>query len=326
MRDPAEPAGLHILFVQGRKRAVHAVEVTHQTLHTGMGRLVLQVPRQAPAIGPFRRLCKLTPHEQQLLARVGPHQAVKRAQVGKLLPGVARHLAQQRTLAVHHLIVREGKHKVFAEGVHQPESQQVLVVVAVHRIQAHVVQRIVHPAHIPFEVKAQTAAGQVGRGRAAHAGKSGGLFGNHQRTGALHAHQVVEAAQKIHGFQVFAPAMAVGNPLARRTAVIAVKHGSHGIHPQAVNTKTLQPIKGVADQKVAHLGAAEVVDQRIPVLVETLFRVGIFVQVRAIEIGQSMGIAGEVRRHPIQNHTQPGRVRCVHKILKIFRAAKARRR
>ena len=222
--------------------------------------------------------------------------------------------------------MRERQHKVFAEGVHQPESQQVLVVAAVHRVELHVVQRIVHPAHIPFEVKAQAATGQVRRRRAAHAGKGGGLFGNHQSTRPLHADLVVQAAQKFHRLQVFAPAVAVGYPLAGATAVVAVKHGRHGIDPQAVDTKTLQPIEGVADQKVAHLGAAEVVDQRVPVLVKTFFGVGVFVQMRAIEIGQAVRVAGEMRRHPIQNHTQSSRMGSVHKVLKIFRAAKARGR
>ena len=200
------------------------------------------------------------------------------------------------------------------------------MVAAVHRVELHVVQRIVHPAHIPFEVKAQAATGQVRRRRAAHAGKGGGLFGNHQSARPLHADLVVQAAQELHGLQVFAPAVAVGYPLAGATAVVAVKHGRHGVHPQAVDTKMLQPIEGVADQKVAHLGAAEVVDQRVPVLVKTFFGVGVFVQMRAIEIGQAVRVTGEMRRHPIQNHTQSSRMGSVHKVLKIFRAAKARGR
>ena len=284
------------------------------------------MPGQAIGIGPFGGLRELAAHEQQFFTRIGPHQAIERAQVGELLPRVAGHLAQQRTLAVHHFVVRERQHKVFAEGVHQPKRQQVLVVAAVHRVELHVVQRVVHPAHIPFEVKAQATAGQIGRRRAAHAGEGGGLFGNHQRAGPLHADLVVQAAQEFHGLQVFAPAVAVGYPLAGATAVVAVEHGRHGVHPQAVNAKTLQPVEGVADQKVAHLGAAEVVDQRVPVLVETFFGVGVFIEMRAIEIGQAVRVTGEMRGYPIQNHAQSGRMGRIHKILKILRAAKARGR
>ena len=62
--NPAEAAGLDILFMQSGEGAVHAVEVAHQTLHAGMGRLVLQMPGQAVGIGPFRGLRELTAHEQ----------------------------------------------------------------------------------------------------------------------------------------------------------------------------------------------------------------------------------------------------------------------
>jgi hypothetical protein len=83
---------------------------------------------------PSRRLAELAAHEQQLLAGVRPHVAVERAQVGELLPAVARHLVEQRALAVHDLVVRERQHEVLGERVDERERELVVVVAAVDRV------------------------------------------------------------------------------------------------------------------------------------------------------------------------------------------------
>jgi len=46
---------------------------------------------------------------------------VQRAQVGEPLPVVARHLREQRALAVDDLVVREREDEVLAERVEQPK-------------------------------------------------------------------------------------------------------------------------------------------------------------------------------------------------------------
>ena len=97
--------------------------------------------------------------------------------------------------------------------------------------------------------------------------------------------------------------MYVGDPLVRLTAVVAIEHAGHGVNTQAVKAKALQPVQRVADQKIAHFIAAEVVDQGVPVGVETLAAVSVFVEVGAVEMGQPKVIGGKVRGHPIEQHT-----------------------
>ena len=86
------------------------------------GRMLEQIPVERPCLAPFAALGELLPHEQQLLAGIAPHEGVVGAQVGELLPVVARHLAEQRALAVHHLVVAERQHEILAEGVEQAEG------------------------------------------------------------------------------------------------------------------------------------------------------------------------------------------------------------
>jgi hypothetical protein len=74
---------------------VEAVEVAHERLHAAVLGPLEQVPVEAPLVTPLALLRQLPAHEQQLLARVRPHVAVQRAQVGELLPAIPGHLVQQ---------------------------------------------------------------------------------------------------------------------------------------------------------------------------------------------------------------------------------------
>ena len=139
-----------------------------------MRRLVEQPPVQAVRVGPLGLLGELAAHEEQLLARVRPHGREVGPHVGQLLPAVAGHLAQQRALAVHDLVVADRQHEVLAPGVHQRERHLVVVPLAVDRLVLHVLQRVVHPAHVPLQAEAEAA--QVGR--PGHARPRGRLLGD----------------------------------------------------------------------------------------------------------------------------------------------------
>ena len=67
--------------------------------------MVEEPPVQLARLGPLRLLAELGTHEEQLLARVGPHEGEVGPQGGQLLPAVAGHLAQQGALAVDDLVV-----------------------------------------------------------------------------------------------------------------------------------------------------------------------------------------------------------------------------
>ena len=85
---------------------------------------------------PLVPLAELAAHEQQLLAGLRVHVAVEQAQVGELLPVVARHLAEERAFAVDDLVVRERQHEVLVEGVEHAERELAVVILAVDRDRA----------------------------------------------------------------------------------------------------------------------------------------------------------------------------------------------
>ena len=108
------------------------------------------------------------------------HVGQKRARVGEPLPLVARHLVEQRPLAVHHFVVRNRQHEILGERIQQAERDVVVVVLAVDRILLEVVQHVVHPAHVPLHGEAQPV--QVDRPR--DAGERGGFLGDGDRARA----------------------------------------------------------------------------------------------------------------------------------------------
>ena len=70
----------------------------------------------------------------ELAARLGVLVRDQAAQVGEPPPLVARHLAEQRTLAVHHLVVRERQHEVLGVGVEAAEREPIVVVAPMDRV------------------------------------------------------------------------------------------------------------------------------------------------------------------------------------------------
>ena len=144
--------------------AVDAVQVADERLHAGVVGVVEQVPvERAGRLAPLLLLAELAAHEEQLLAGMRPHVAVERAQVGEALPAVAGHPPEQRALAVHDLVVRERQDEVLVPGVDQREGQLVVVEAAVDRLLREVLERVVHPAHVPLEAEAEPA--EIGRPR-----------------------------------------------------------------------------------------------------------------------------------------------------------------
>jgi hypothetical protein len=55
-----------------------------------------------------------------------------------------------------------------------------------------------------------------------------------------------------------------------------------------------------------HFGAAEVVDQRVPILVKAFLRVAVLIQAVPSKLRQAVGVGREMRRHPVEDHADFG--------------------
>src|SRR5215469_18654932 len=109
--------------MQRRLLAVQPVQVAQPEPDSGMRRLSRIVPLERVIVVPLPPLPEFAAHEKQLLAGLSIHPAIEQAQVGELLPVVAGHPAQQRSLAVYDLVVRERQHEILGKRVKAAESQ-----------------------------------------------------------------------------------------------------------------------------------------------------------------------------------------------------------
>ena len=103
--EPLEAVRGEVLAPDGRGLLIQLVQVGYETLHAGMLLPVQAIPVDGIVMIPFAPLRKLVAHEGELLARVRPLVGEQGAYAGVFLPVVAGHLAEQRALAVHDLIV-----------------------------------------------------------------------------------------------------------------------------------------------------------------------------------------------------------------------------
>src|SRR5689334_21845297 len=99
---------------------------------------------------------------------------------------------------MHYFVVRERQDEILVEMVEHRKSEVVLVELAVDRVALEVVQRVVHPAHVPLE--RETQAAQVRRTRDLRPRCRFLSDGHH--TGTYGVDEMVEAAQEFDRFPI----------------------------------------------------------------------------------------------------------------------------
>ncbi|CAB4958041.1 unannotated protein [freshwater metagenome] len=190
------------------------------------------------------------------------------------------------------------------------------------RVLLEVLQRVVHPAHVPLEAEAEAADIRGPR----DAGPRGRLLGGGDRPGLPRVDDLVHLLQERDGLEVLAAPVDVGHPLALLAGVVEVEHGRHGVDPQAVDVELLHPVEGGRQEEVADLVATEVEDQRAPVGVRPAAGVRVLVERGAVELGQRPGVAREVRGDPVQEDADAALVHAIDERPEVVRRAVARRR
>ena len=135
---------------------------------------------------------------------------------------------------------------------------------------------------------------------------------------------LIEAAEEVDGFEIFASAEFVGNPFALLARVIEIEHGGDGIHAQAVDVIFVEPEHGARHQEAADFGATIIKDVSLPVGMKSLAGVGVFVEMGAVEVGEAVLVGREVRRDPVEDHADAVLVQVVDQVHEILRRAVAR--
>ena len=272
------------------------------------GGVVQQVPVQLALKRPLVPLAQLRAHEQQLLAGVTQHIGVEPPDARQLPPVVAGHLAPQAALHMHHLVVGQGQHIVLREGVDHGEGHIPVVELAEIGVHLQIVAQVVHPSHVPLQVKAQSPLLR----RVGHQRPRRGLLRHHQGGAVDGKRRAVQRPQKLDSLQILPAAVPVGPPCAALPVVVQIQHGRHRVHPQAVDVVLPQPVGRGGQQEAAHLRLAEVEHPGTPAGVLPLQRVAVLVQAGAVKLDEAVAVLAEVGGHPVQDHTHPCLMQGVH--------------
>jgi len=134
----------------------------------------------------------------------------------------------------------------------------------------------------------------------------------------------VELFEKLDGFEIFAAAVLVANPVAAFAAVVEEEHGGDGVDAEAVDVEVFEPEDGVRDEEGTDLIAAVVEDVGAPAEVFALAGIGVFVEGGAVKPGQAVGVFGEVTGDPIEEDADVGLMAGVDEEHEVFGRAEAR--
>src|SRR5258708_4089791 len=129
----------------------------------------------------------------------------------------------------------------------------------------------------------------------------GRLLGDGDDARVLAVSGGVHAPEKLDRLAVLVAALVVRHPVAGFARIVEVKHRGDRIDAEAVDVKALQPEQRAVDEEARHLGAAEIVDRRVPVWMEAAAWIGMLVERSSVEPAEPVRIDREMRRHPIED-------------------------
>ena len=320
--DPGEAVRIMIQLIKSRMLQAEMIQRLHVFPHISMILILEQLPLQAFLLIPLVKGRKLLAHKQKLLSRMHHHKAVCSPQVVKLRIPVARHLSHERSFSVHHLVMGQAQDEILTVSINHTEDQLAVMPGTEHRIIVHIAQEVIHPSHIPLEIKSKP----VILHRTRHLRPGCRLLCNQERSVLALLKNGIQMLQKLYCLQVFLSAVDVRHPLSVIFSIIQIQHRGHCVHADAVCMINLCPVQGIGNQEVFHLRPAVIVDQSAPVGMAALPGIQMLIQAGAVKGCQSKGVSREMGGHPVQNHADSLAVHIVHKIHEVLRGAVPGRR
>ena len=260
----------------------------------------------ALVIAPFDELGNFISHKVELGACVRHLIQRKRAHTRKLTPIIAWLTANKRAFAVHHFVMRKRQNEILIELIHRRKGKQVMSARTIGKICLYIVKRVVHPAHIPFQMKTEASIFR----RISHKRPGGRLFCDHKRFGEVGAYRFIALLHKFDRIEILFGALFVEFLLCRIIHTkIEVQNAGHAIHTDTVDMKFAYPIQKIGDKKAAHLAAAHIKFERAPV--GMLF---FFEQFFAIKTRKAMRVLAKTTRYPVENNANVLLVAAINKM------------
>ena len=253
--------------------------------------LLSQVILNTLVVAPFNKLCNLVAHKVKLSARVSHLMKRQGSHACKLSPPVPWHALNKAALTVDNLIVAEWQHKVLIELIHAGEGQKTMVTWSIREVRLAIMQRIIHPTHVPLKVKAKSPnLGRIGNQRPCC-----GLFCNHQNIGMFFLSSLVAETQESACIQIFLCALMVKALLRRIVDTkIQIQHATDTVNTNAISVIVLQPHEQVRNKEASNLTTSKIKLKSSPVRMLFFFK-----ELGTIKLCKTMSIFAEASWDPV---------------------------
>ena len=220
-------------------RQIALIQVCHEFVESFVDREFQQDPVKLVFLAPFFELCQFISHEVQLCAWMCIHVHVKGSCLREFAVVSAVHFLGDGGFSVDDLIMGQRENIALIVVVHHGKSQLVVLLSSFICICLEIGQGVVHPAKIPFVVKAKSAlpdslSNTLVRGR---------IFCKKQAFRDTLFQSLVHGADKFKSSQVLA-AVCVSLP---------VDQVSYRIHAKSVEVEFSQPVICGGLQEAAYL-------------------------------------------------------------------------
>src|SRR5690242_3193965 len=120
--------------------------------------------------------------------------------------------------------------------------------------------------------------------------------------------------------------MYVRDPLILLAAVVEIEHRGDRIDAQSIGMIFSQPVVRARQQEAADLVASEIEYVGTPFRMLALARIEMLIKRGAVETREAERVAREVRRHPVENHSDTALMQYIDQVFEIVRGAEARSR
>ena len=284
--QPAETVGVIVLLEERRVFQIEVVQVRHEPVKILMSRVAEKVPVLFAFLIPLAEMPDLISHKVELFPRMGVHIHIKCPGLREFHIIVSEHFLEDRCLAVDYFVVGKRQQVVRIIVIRHGEGELVIAASPEQRIDAEIVERVVHPSHIPLIIEAQPAVFRVFR----DSRKAGGILGGKDGGGVEFFQSAVHVFEKFHCIRVDAPLW----------RSLPVDGAADGVHPQPVYVELCQPVVG-GRLKEAPYFSAGVHEVAASPLALSYCGMRVLVQGCAVIICQCVVIHCEVYRHEVKD-------------------------
>ena len=212
-------------------------------------------------------------------------------------------------------VMGKAQDKILGECVHHGETELVVVPLSRVGISLEVIQRIVHPAHVPLVSEAKAAV----RYRMRDLRPCRGLLGDHHNVRIILRHDRIEVTDKVDRLKVIRAAVDIRNILG--SSVVSVEHTGYGVHTDTVKVEFLDPEDRVTDKEGLYFCLGVIKYECAPLLMLADTRILILIAGRSVKADKTFLILREVCRDPVKDNGDAVLMQMVYEELKIRRCS-----